>query len=248
MIYAGYFAGEFGWLLMRWQAKVRFLSELNGDIIVGCEKQYNFLFEDFTSKFMAFEDLNIEIKSRNMWLCNQQIYPMAEKCFSPDRQKCIDNNNQSFIKYGVKSERKYDILLHDRSTKNFNTEYRNWNCDKWLDIVSHFKGLKVASVGSKSGANYIKDTEDLRSIELKSLANIMASSRVLVSPSSGTAHFASLCGLPHIVWSDRIDRGLYDNKQRYETDWNPFNTKCNFIDSWHPDSKTVIKEIEKCIL
>ena len=251
---AGYHAGEFGHILMRWQGILRHMAPNYDSVVIGCEKSMKFLFEDFANEFMFFEDLNIKIHSRNMWMCNQTVYQMPhhkdENYFKPCKEICLSNGNyhQNFIKWGKKTGRNhYDLLIHARSTTNFETGYRNWPYESWQLLLDEYQGLKIASVGSKDGAWWIPGTKDLRGIPLKQLSNIMASSDLFASPSSGPGHFASLCGCKHLIWSDKKDRGLYDNEVRYKEDWNPFETECFFIPNWQPTVRQVIKEMDKCL-
>ena len=134
-------------------------------------------------------------------------------------------------------------MLHARSTTNYNTGYRNWPVENWNELSRRLCGLRVASIGSKSGALHIDGTDDWRGIELGVLAAVMASSTVLLSPSSGPAHFASLCGLRHVVWSSEKDRGLFNNRERYEKLWNPLDTPVVFVPSWQPTVNEVIAVI-----
>ncbi len=249
---AGYFIGEFGWELMRWQAIIRHIAKNYDKVIIGCERDKAFLYEDFATDFKYFDDLGINIESRNMWMANHTVYEMEHEekdaFIAPIREICLDNGNyhQNFIKWGKKDKNLYyDLLLHARSTKNFNTAYRNWAPVCWDRIVDEYRRMRIASVGSLDGADYIKGTDDLRGTPLKALADTMASSNMIIGPSSGTMHFASLCGLKHIVWSDLKDRGLYNNRDRFDFMWNPFATEFNFIPSWQPEPETVIKECNK---
>ena len=90
----GYFAGEFGWHLMRWQGIVRHHVQCNkyDKIIIGCEPQYRFLYEDYATDFVNYPE---EIKERNMWYANGiTISLLPEKngiSIEPNRKICMDN-------------------------------------------------------------------------------------------------------------------------------------------------------------
>ena len=44
-----------------------------------------------------------------------------------------------YFMYGVKKSKiKYDILIHARSTNNYQTYYRNWPENNYLEIVKYF--------------------------------------------------------------------------------------------------------------
>jgi ADP-heptose:LPS heptosyltransferase len=90
-------------------------------------------------------------------------------------------------------------------------------------------------------AAWLKGTEDLRSIELKKICDIMRNSECVFGPSSGPMHLASLCGAPHIVWSTS------KNKTRYEENWNPLSTPVLFLDKhgWHPTAEYVVERFSQ---
>lgn len=247
---AGYFAGEFGWQLMSWQAKIRYLSKQFDNVIIGCEPQYRYLYQDFCFEFIDFEE---KILSRNMWMCNNRTTKIDQKILDiyntqnyicPDKEFCTNDINKSaFIKYGSKIDQQYDVLIHARSTDNLGTAYRNYQIYNWDNVVSLLGDIKIASIGSIKESYHIKNTEDLRGVPLDELCDIMASSKVLLSPSSGTAHLAALCGLRHIVWSDLKTIGIMNNKERYLDKWNPFKTECDFIPFQYPKPELIVSKI-----
>lgn len=230
---AGYWVGEFGWELMRWQGYLRNLSRRE-DVIVGCLPGHEYLYQDFAKDIKVFRGV---IKSKNMWLGNQRQYPM-DGGICPCKEICMGEIEQDFFSYGLAgSGTSYDILIHARSTENMRTGYRNWPVSQWEDLVHGLSPLSVASIGSLDGAHHIAGTDDLRGIDLKVLCGIMSKSGVLVSPSSGPAHLASLCGLRHVVWTDSKHQAIgHTNKERYLRGWNPFSTNCCVIEDrfWRP--------------
>ena len=254
---AGFHAGEFGHILFRWQGILRHLAQgykEEGDkVVIGTEKQYQFLYEDFATEFVDFP---YKIESRDMWMTNNRIYRMANPvknmlpAFAPYRQLTFKEDlPQTFIKWGKKiTGLEIDILIHARATNNKNTGFRNWPKEKWQGFVDLNKGkYNMACIGTIDGAYKIDGITDYRGYPLKALADIMASSKMLLSPSSGPAHFASLCGLKHIVWSELKNAGLYNNIHRYKKMWNPFKTECKFIVTWQPTVKQVCEEVEKWV-
>lgn len=239
---AGYFAGEMGWQLMRYQAIIRHKAKDYDNVTIGCEHQYQFLYEDFATDFVDFPH---EIKTRNMWMTNGRVYPM-ENAIEPSRKLCMDKTiPQKFIHWGKrKDDCAFDILIHARSTNNMSTYYRNWPLKHWTDLAYSYRKLNIACIGTEKGAMCIPETIDLRGLELKQLADVMASSKMLLSPSSGPAHFASLCGLSHIVWSDKNTVGIMNNEDRLKKEWNPFKTEFAYISSWNPTVEQVCEKVE----
>ena len=251
-LYAGYWTGEFGWELMRWQAIIRHAAKKFDRVVVGCMRDKRYLYQDFATEY---RDIDINNNSRNMWMANGMVNRIiaddgdySNVIIVPNRDVCLGGPHKSdFLRYGTKSMHGYDILIHARSTDNCSTGYRNYSLYHWSNIVSHCLGnnLSVCSVGKPGQALHIPNTTNLLGIPLSELADVMSSSIALLSPSSGVAHFACLCRLPHVVWSDtRLHATIGGtNKVRYERVWNPFNTECKFIGSWQPDYKQVLDKM-----
>ncbi len=68
--------------------------------------------------------------------------------------------------------------------------------------------------------------------------------RLAVGASTGGLHLASLCECPHYVWGPGDDQRWtaqrISNRQRYETVWNPLGTACRYDAlGWQPDVATV---------
>lgn len=67
----------------------------------------------------------------------------------------------------------------------------------------------------------------------------LSRARLAIGASTGGLHLASLCGCPHYVWGSgpeaRWTRMRMTNRQRYETIWNPLGTPCFYDESgWRP--------------
>jgi len=253
---AGYWTGEFGWELMAWQAKLRHLAKSFENVVVGCKPGYEYIYGDFANDFICYSS---KADNLNMWLSDGNTYPLKSEhlkdCthIEPSREFCLgDHYKSKFVKYGsYQIDKSYHILIHARSTENYKTGYRNYPLPMWKQITEYFGGAKIACIGSKDGADYLDGTDDLRGIELDELCDYMASSDVLLSPSSGPAHLASLCKLSHVVWSDTKQWGIgrHNNRDRYKTLWNPFKTQCEFIasENWKPNPREIIKRCEKIL-
>ena len=164
---------------------------------------------------------------------------------------------QNFIKLGASSKALgYDYIIHARFANRAGARprraypnekanlkaqsKRNWAAEKWTEVVSQLPGTK-ASVGTQEAALHVSGTEDLRDLNLRELCNILNSSGMILGPSSGPLHLATLCGLPQLVWS-----GEPGNKKRYQKDWNPHNTPTFYLDkpTWDPLPTEVLRAIE----
>lgn len=247
---AGYWAGEFGWELMCWQAKLRAMVTRYGRVVIGCEAGHEPIYQDFADEFLVHHGL---ITKRNMWLCNQRVPEISRDVvagydgdyLAPTKPFCQGDQLQEFIRYGERNliapADRYEVLIHARSTENYDTAYRNYPIEKWAEVVSGSHPARMASVGSVAGAWHIKGTDDLRGIHMKCLMDHMAAADVVVGPSSGPIHLASLCGTPHLVWSkEKREVVGTGNKERYTRLWNPLKTQCVFIESQHPDPEEVL--------
>ncbi|MBV9210830.1 MAG: hypothetical protein JOZ52_09395 [Acidobacteria bacterium] len=76
---------------------------------------------------------------------------------------------------------------------------------------------------------------------MSELADVLASSRLILGSSSGVMHFASLCGCPQAVVTAK------GNKIRYETAWNPLQTPVLIIneEGWKASPSLVIRRVEE---
>lgn len=242
---AGPFCGEFGHELFCWQGFIRRLAKDYEKTEVICREGNEILYEDFADRVISYPCDNYEtdghrckneneykhkrfIQEQNLkydvyqsgWikLGYTQNYPQNSKATF---------YHQTFHKYGEVTddpEYNHDILLHIRSSNKCGTAYRNISPLKFKEILQPFRDLDIACIGHPSGSAAVKGYTDLLGIPLRALVKHMANSKVIVGPSSGPMHLASLCGLPQITWS-----GRKHNQVRYEKYWNPFDTPCKHI-------------------
>ncbi len=204
-LFAGPCNYEFGHELFSFQGYIRHLSKSHDKTVVCSKKSMRFLYEDFCDHFLSIEQ-----------------HTNREKYSSYKTIDCSEaiSGKQDFIKYGKPVGEKYDIVFHARRKEGL---CRNLS-DKTYDNIHKLLVNKytISFVGSKDGAYCPNGAIDLRGIELKDLANIFSSSRLVVGNSSGPIHFASLCGAKHLTWGGYRPRTF----ARYAHLWNPFKAKC----------------------
>lgn len=204
---------------------------------------HEYLYEDFATEYINYDPPSVET---NMWMCEGWSWNYNGKydiTIKPDNYMGYD---REFIKFGESGDPQYDIVIHARSTKKYNTGYRNWGRGSWDALTTRFPNTRIASIGTTDGALHIEGTDDKRDIFLKDLCNLMANSTVLVGPSSGPIHLSSLCGLPHVTWSPKNAVGIMSNKDRYERIWNPLKTPVTFIEgSWNPEVEDIVGAVRK---
>jgi len=246
ILLAGPWVGEFGWELFCWQGFVRALStQFDKTIVIG-RPTNELLYKDFCDEFIPF---NPESFNTDAWRCHGAKsatdiitkikhttyvggqFDIGFRYAKPHGLLALGKSQaQLYHKYeSDTSEESYDVIFHCRNKKT--GADRNWGKDQWEKLLSELPDdYKVACIGNNE-AFYIDGTVDKRNIDLDELVSIMNNSKIIVGPSSGPMHLASLSGLKHLVWSEEF------NRARYETVWNPFQTEVVFYSGggWKPD-------------
>jgi hypothetical protein len=269
ILMAGPWQGEFGWEIMRWQGHIRFLAQQGkyDRVYVAIQQGHELLYQDFTQDFIY---VNRGINTDG-WRADRHTEPVFNKhhirkvqhdnpfseitSVNPTWTTCDKNRQQVFVRYGIpKKKCSFDILIHARETKKSKTHVRNWSIGKWKDIADYFgkgRGLRIASIGTTDQAKHIPGTERIMDVSLEQLSNVMASSRLIIGPSSGPMHLATLCGCPQLIWTDKkYWRSIEGNNRfRYEIAWNPFRTKVMVLDDccWQPQVSEVVKSIKEML-
>jgi ADP-heptose:LPS heptosyltransferase len=247
-LFAGPWIGEFGWELFAWQGYLRQLKiEKYDQIHIGCRPGHELLYMDFATSFEFYTPIS---KQTDMWHCRQEPvfnYDHIDKKVDILKPGNFLGKKQCYIQYFAQDQNKrFDLVFHARKTNKCGTGYRDWPIQNWKILKNSFKDLSVCSIGTKDAAMLVPGTTDCRGNDLRTLADILGSSRLLVGPSSGPMHFGSLCKIPHIVWSPKT--GMIHNKIRYEKTWNPLNTEVIFVEgSWQPSVETIYKACQKII-
>ncbi len=239
---AGPYAGELGWELMSWQGYIRRQSKNYEQTIVCAPSGHEALYSDFATRYIPFDVTGVK---DCWWIANntdvvkakqEELRAMGTKYIAP--VKAIKLYDQDFIKYGTpNTEPRYDILMHARmpigKRPNHSWQLENWNR---LAQVLRLGNLRLGCIGTE--AYPVLGTADFRKAPLRRLMNLMASAALVIGPSSGPLHLASLCGTPHFVWTDNCVYAAIgaNNRKRYNELWNPHRTPCFIFDSygWDP--------------
>ena len=254
-LYAGPWIAELGWELFCWQGYLRHRSRHYDKTVIACEQGHEVLYQDFADEIIPVK-LNVE--RRYCWKARGYKTPEPEQLFGgplddgiwyrPNEavvvyaKQSINFEQQEFVKLGNNNRNGYDIVVHARCRTL--APNRNWPLKSWHALLHTCDGATVACIGSKQDALHVAG-DDLRGIPLADLCDVLASSRLIVGPSSGPMHLASLCGCPQVVW---FGEPAY-NERRYKTDWNPLGTPVTtlFQTDWQPSVKTVAAMIDKAI-
>ena len=258
ILLVGPWIGEFGWELFCWQGFIRKQSKQFDKTIVIGRPGNGFLYEDFCDEYIEFDPESFDTDA---WRCHKSK-PYKDLVSSIPHSHYLDGqfdigmrytqkgvidtkglffSQQEYVKYLGSSDKKYDIIFHCRNKKVGGE--RNWDKDKWIVLYNLLKDkYTIACIGNNE-AFHIEGTEDLRNITLKELAGILNNSNMIIGPSSGPMHFASLCGTKHLVWSTDY------NLVRYKKDWNPLKTEVIFYgnEGWNPKPENIKNIIEETI-
>ena len=263
---AGPCISEFGWELMAWQGHVRYLARDADRIIVCSTPGFEPLYADYCDRFIGHQVTGVRDCHKMKKMETVMNHLIAENNLDDIEEDCrtegfevvrvcptgwnLYRDEQCFIKFGIAAQaneagRKYDVVVHARNRTN-KTEFTGSNYPNhlWTDVVSALtrKSLRVCCVGTVEQAFGIPGATDLRGIPLDELMDVMAAAGVVIGPSSGPMHLASLCCAPHVTWSHtRISPSIgCSNRERYERVWNPLETPVKFIPNRQPSVAAVV--------
>lgn len=251
VLFAGPWVGEFGWELMNWQAYLRALRPRYDKIMVSARVSSQALYADFCDEFIPHEIVGRSNSHVAFELQNPDELSRIYSLVPPDAhhlipQRYIPESVQRFIQFGQPSPEKYpvDVLIHARGRAH--ETGRNWPQEKWDQLAQALRadGIRVGSVGISSSTMMIPHVTDFRDIPLKDTFDVMASARLMLGPSSGPLHLASLCGLPHLVWTDQRTYGMgKTSREKYGDWWNPLRTPVRVIDEFefNPPVELILK-------
>lgn len=253
---AGPFCGEFGWALMSFQAFVRKAAVGYDEVIVCSHEGTEALYKDFAHKFIphrlaglkdCLNATNLDMQSlRNI---KAYLRTLGGDSFHPT--KLIPVEHQHFIPFGSKERGKrlgynFDMVIHARKPIGKHPGH-SWPLQHWNTLVKLLGKYRIAAVGTE--AYLPEETVDMRSAGLQDAVDLIAATKLMLGPSSGPMHLASLCKTEHIVWTDNKVYSAVGctNRARYESFWNPFKTPCTIIDShgWMPPPELVHQVVEE---
>ena len=255
-LFAGPWIGEFGWEVMNWQPFLRWLAPQYKRVIVCIQEGNEALYQDFAHEFCYHTVEGSSNCNRMIRINNPEELKRAKGLCQPDWESLNPvrigwqpPTRKVFKPFGTFQEKiATDILFHPRGRDC--KAYRNWSGKKWEELLAGLslslgKKGRIGCIGIKNATLDVSgDFCDYRNIPLHQTLDLMASTRLVIGPSSGPMHLASLCKTPHLVWTDnqKYARG-HTNRYKYETWWNPFNTKVLVIDNmdFDPDIKAILE-------
>lgn len=206
--------GEFGWEVMMWQAKCRYIARQIGlgkeQILVRSFRGMNALYEDFatfehhgeTQRILGFKPKHY--RTNGIWL----------KFGNPNHDKP-----------------KFKYLFHARGYgKGKTTEI-----SRWMEIVREVPNC--GCIGTLDDF-HLPGTVDLRGCDLSVLMDYMAAAEKVIGQSSGPMHLAALCGTELVVWGDNRTYFNETLEKRYKETWNPHGVRVTFVFTdldWQPE-------------
>jgi hypothetical protein len=266
VLLAGPWVGELGWTLFCFQGYIRYLSQFYKETHVISRPNEDILYADFAAGYHEFDPKSWKTSAHMCYDMgaspNELIASIPHDDYfsgnfnidiTYDGRRVLDNRGlfakQIFHKYQKNGDAEpFDLILHPRNKAT--DAFRNWGVEKWQQLVNELKGDFTMAVIGNEQAYHLKGTADLRGISLSSVIDHMCSSKMVVGPSSGPMHLASLCGAKHLVWSSEI------NRMRYETWWNPFKTEVIMVTNgdydprsgWNPEVNLIKQKINESIV
>ncbi len=257
------YIGEFGWELMNYQGRVRWLGKFGGfkRMIVCATPDRRPLYasdsQDGRTLFCPMPPCDLPGRAHDDHRLDRDDRPiapelLAERLTTHVRSVCqhlgIDTSDAEFFTPSYRSMMWPTTPLHQR----FVSLRVRGAVTTDITLVPRYRG--VATERNRPESWWEELATKLRAhgltVELykpradKAIAQL-SRSRLAVGASAGGLHLSSLCGCPHYVWGSgceqRWTRMKITNRQRYETVWNPLGTPCRYDEcGWSPPMQHVI--------
>ncbi|MBL7076040.1 MAG: hypothetical protein ISS31_01085 [Kiritimatiellae bacterium] len=252
-LFAGPWVGEFGWELMDWQGYLRALRGRYKRIIVSARPSSKALYDDFCDEFVPHgirgeSNAHTIFGIENPHELARVLNAIPANCDHLPPLRYIPQDEQSFIRFGGdhSDETAPDILVHARGRAS--VPGRNWPVEQWQHLAALLQeeGMTVGCIGLRNATLEVEGVVDYRDLPLAETMQLMSSCKCVVGPSSGAMHLASLCGSPHVVWTDRKSYGMgKTSREKYESWWNPLQTPVAVMDEsgFSPD----VADVRACI-
>jgi hypothetical protein len=260
---AGPWVGEFGWELMSWQAYLRALVhqyKFEYATVFG-PPGHDILYSDFADVYVPVVLNGVKdcwrlerADQREKFKLSLQINRLVKAGTMLVRpERFVPIFNQRFLALGdaqkVPPKDHFDVLVHVRKPINkrrghaWSLPHAERVCERLLK-----RGFSVAAIGTE--AECPEGVENRLNMPLEDLTNLIAAAGVVMGPSSGPMHLASLCRTRHLVWTDChwYSAIKANNKTRYESVWNPFKTPCTVLEEgWQPNPDLIVMKTEEML-
>ena len=254
---------------MRWQGIFRRLAKQGHRITMVARSGHEALYEDYVHEFVPAVSLGMEeFGPTDGWRVNarEPQLPFMTRIgrFLGYRHMppltcmrlgvVVTGSEQSFIRYQQPSPVTSDryVVIHARATDKSGSAERNWSASNWSQLVNEIDpSVDVIAIGHPRQSICPEGAQDYRGVPLKDTIGVLSDAACVLGPSSGPMHLASLCGTPHVVWTnqDFWPSSGGTNRQRYERDWNPLHTKVVVIDDfdWQPPVQAILSAVHNLL-
>jgi len=254
ILFAGPWVGEFGWELLNWQGWVRALAPAYDRVIVCARESSGALYADVADSFLPHTLRGNPDHVILQDVQNPDEMDRIRSLITSDMDhllplRYVPAGAQSFVRFGevLPEAESCSILIHARGKQGH--AHRNWPAERWRAFCDTLlnRGFQVGAIGLSRDTLDLPEIQDFRDQNLQTTLNVIRSARVVVGPSSGPMHLASLCGTPHLVWTNR---GIYrmgkTSREKYETWWNPLRTPVRVLEgaSFDHPLDTVLQELD----
>jgi len=239
LLFAGPWVGEFGWELMNWQGLLRALRPRYGRVVVCARESSRALYEDVADEFVPHAirgqaNAHVAFGVRNPEELRRVLDAVPPGADHLPPLAHVPAEAQACVRLGdpARAAGRVDVLVHARGREA--VPGRNWSVAKWTELLAALSGagLRVGAVGLPSDTLDLPGVADFRGVPLGGVMDLMATARLVAGPSSGPMHLASLCGAPHLVWTDRRTYGMgLTSRAKYERAWNPLGTRVRGLDA-----------------
>jgi hypothetical protein len=261
------YLGEFGWELMNWQGRVRWLAQYGGyERIIVCATPdkhllYHYPENETQVLFLPVPRLDVAGQANEDHRVDNDRREMGESVLLDIARQIATRAAEHA---GIESA-EIELLTPDfrgtlwpttGSHQLFNSlrmSSQPIDCDVLL--VPRLRS--AAAERNQSAAWWDELTTRLESRGLRvtryaprvdEAVRQISGARLAAGASTGGLHLASLCGCPHLVWgadeSQRWTKLGMTNRQRYETFWNPLGTACRYEPcGWNPTAQHAAENI-----
>lgn len=255
-LYCGPYCGEFGFELCVWNPLARKAAEDYDEVIVEGPPSSEYLYE-FATTYIPNPTVPNNSDGMMGKLQCEPFTTTGYDVFSPDwrsqgapemeklKTKHVPNPLKAWRDLSAKPSFVADILFAFRPVKRLREHifvdkaYPFDQCCALVELLS--RDRIVACIGGDE--NYhIPGTLDFRGRNLRALCSAMAAASLVVGPSSGPMHLASLCKTPHVVWYSQ--GGNSRSKAMYDEHWNPFATPHTYLLEQPPSPRSVAEAAE----
>lgn len=256
-LFAGPFAGEFGWELMQWQGFVRARRSHYQETHVLTYPGRDYLYEDCR---VHHHDIDLKTagygygllsptmgrrmatqKAEELGLVDYDLFNPSLLCTR--YHKTLWGQKFRLLTEPPITTVSYDVLFHFRAlSKTGPDQAKNYPPELARDLARRCLGggLRIGCIGHPAYAYRPQECDDHRSEDLRVTVAAICSAHTVAGENSGPMHLANLCGKPTILWAQdqwRID---------YSVRWNPFSVPLYIAaaNSFQPRAEQLFEKIQ----